>query len=74
MSEDNKTNLIVCVTIVVVVAIIGGLFTFYNSCFLILQQTAIEQGYVQSTIPGQNGVFWVKPQQEVFYPGGGRVP
>ena len=45
MSEDNKTNLIVCVTIVAVVAIIGGLFTFYNSYFLILQQKAIEQGF-----------------------------
>ena len=31
-----------------------------------VKQTALEQGYVQGTIPGQSGVYWIKPDKIQF--------
>lgn len=70
MSEDTKVNLIWASTIVLVILTIVSGITYYNSSVELaefkVKQTALEQGYVQGTIPGQSGVYWIKPDKIQF--------
>ena len=65
MSDDVKSQLIWATVIVLCIGIICGSITYYNSATELaninLQITALEQGCVQGSIAGQQGVYWIKP-------------
>lgn len=67
MQEETKINFIWASTIVLVILTIVSGITVYNTstalAVLKVQQTALEQGCVQGTLPGQQGVFWIKPDK-----------
>ncbi len=57
MSEDNKTCLIIGLSLTLIVLIVAVANVWYYSD---LNRSAMENGYEQRTIPGQDGVYWIK--------------
>lgn len=60
MDHDFKCFVVLMLTIIVVVASIVFGITYYQTEVV---KSAIQAGLVQDTLPGETGVFWVKPRE-----------
>lgn len=64
MSEGEKVVSLIIVSIVTIIAIVAMSSSWYYST---VNRQFIEAGYEQRTLPGEEGVHWVKmkPQAEI---------
>jgi len=58
MSGETKA-LVMCVGIVALAAVL--MVSLYHKFQADITKTALEAGYDQQSLPGETGVFWVKP-------------
>lgn len=56
---DKETFWIVLGVFILCAAVVGG-SAWYNYTVMVVNKTAIEQGYSRQTVPGEEGTHWVK--------------
>jgi hypothetical protein len=60
MESDLKWFIVAMVAVVSTVGVISFSISYYKSE---VNKSAIQAGLVQDTLPGETGVFWVKPRE-----------
>jgi len=56
----DEMKMIVWIVAIIFITI-GGTITAYNLIEAYTAKVALDAGYSQQTLPGETGVFWVKP-------------
>lgn len=61
MSDENaRVHLIWAATLLAIVTVIAVTISVYNTE---VNVTAMKNGYEQTSIPGQSGVYWIKKKE-----------
>jgi len=56
----DKEGFWIVLGVFIVCVAIGGASGWYNYTVMVVNKTAIEQGYSRQTLPGEEGTHWVK--------------